>query len=169
MATSKKLALASVFGVLIFVTKTVLPAPINKVVIIIHALLLALGALLLGKMGATYVSAVSGILTAIWNVALAPMSFLFASVYGLLVDGFNFILKVNSSNRKINTWRLMATMTLSTTIVGLMSYFMTLWMDLIPRNLPMEIGMLLIGLFSGVVAGYIAAIIWNTYLRKLKI
>ena len=169
MATSKKLALASVFGVLIFVTKTVLPAPINKVVIIIHALLLALGALLLGKMGATYVSAVSGILTAIWNVALAPISFLFAIVYDLLVDGFNFILKVNSSNRKINTWRLMATMTLSTTIVGLMSYFMTLWMDLIPRNLPMEIGMLLIGLFSGVVAGYIASIIWNTYLRKLKI
>ena len=133
-----------------------------------HAFLLALGALLLGKMGATYVSVVGGVLTAFWNVAFAPISFLFAIVYGLLVDGFNIIFKVNPSNRKIDVWRVVVTMTLSTAIVGLMSYFMTVWMGLIPRNLPMEIGMLLIGFFSGAVAGYIAAIIWNTYLKNLK-
>ncbi|NWF87117.1 hypothetical protein HXY32_04840 [Candidatus Bathyarchaeota archaeon] len=169
MTTSKRLALAIVFGMLIFVTKTVLPAPINKIVIVIHAFLLALGALLLGKIGATYVSVVGGILTAVWNVALAPVSFLFAVVYGLLVDGFNIIFKVNPSNRKIDAWRLIVTMTLSTALVGLMSYFMTLWMGLILRNFTMEIGILLIGFFSGAVAGYIAAIIWNKYLKNFKI
>jgi hypothetical protein len=169
MATSKRLALTAIFGVLIFVTKTVLPAPINKIVIIVHALLLALGALLLGKTGATYISVVNGILTAVWNVASAPYSFLFAIIYGLLVDGFNFVLKITPSNAKISTWRLTTAMTLSTTIIGLMSYSTTLWMGLIPRNLAMEIGILAIGAISGAVAGYLAAIIWNTRLKNLKI
>jgi len=60
-------------------------------------------------------------------------------------------------------------MTLSTALVGLISYSMTLWMGLIPRNFPMEIGILLIGFFSGAVAVYIAAMIWNKYLKNFKI
>lgn len=69
---SKRVAVATLFGAVIFVTKTVLPSPIGHMFIVVHALLLALGALLLRRMGATYVSVIGGVLTALWRTALAP-------------------------------------------------------------------------------------------------
>jgi len=138
----------------------------DKVFIAIQALLLALGSLLLGRMGATYVATIGGILTALWRIALAPFSFSFALLYGLLVDGCFFLFRVRSTEGKVGTARLVVAMTLSTMIAGLSSYYVTVILGLVPRNLPLEIIILFAGTLNGAIAGYLTSIIWNKYLIK---
>jgi len=167
---TKRVAFATLFGAVIFVTKTVVPSPVDKMFIVIHAVLLALGALLLRKMGATYVAVIGGVLTALWRTALAPFTFFFALLYGLFVDGFFFLFKVDIVDGKVKTGRLVTAMTLSTMLIGLLSYYMTvLLMNAIQRNLPLEVGMLVMGTLNGAMAGYFAAIIWNKHLKNAKL
>ena len=166
MLHAKKVATATIFGVVIFVTKTVVPTPMNKMFIVVQALLLGLGSLLLNKKGATYVAVVGGVLTALSNIALAPFTFSFALLYGLLVDGLFFIFTVNTVNGKVKTTRSITAMTLSTVLVGLPSYYTSVWLGLIPRNLPLEVTILSVGIVSGVIAGYFVSIIWNKQLAN---
>lgn len=166
MLHAKKVATATIFGVVIFVTKTVVPTPMNKMFIVVQALLLGLGSLLLNKKGATYVAVVGGVLTALSNIALAPFTFSFALLYGLLVDGLFFIFTVNTVNGKVKTTRSITAMTLSTVLVGLLSYYTSVWLGLIPRNLPMEVIILSVGIVSGVIAGYFVSVIWNKQLAN---
>ena len=167
---TKRVAFSTLFGAVIFVTKTVVPSPIDKMFIVVHAVLLALGALLLRKMGATYVAVIGGVLTALWRTALAPFTFFFALLYGLFVDGFFFIFKVDIVDGKVKTGRLVTAMTLSTMLIGLLSYYvMVLLMGVIQRNLPLEVGILVMGTLNGAMAGYFAAIIWNKHLKNAKL
>jgi len=137
--------------------------------IVVHALLLALGALLLQRMGATYVAVIGGVLTALWRTAFAPFSLVFALLYGLLVDGFFFLLRVNTKD-KVKTGRLMASMTVSTALVGLLSYYVTVFpFGLFPRNLALEVAILVVGTLNGTLAGYLASIIWNGHLKNAKL
>lgn len=166
------MAFAAVFGVVTFMTKIFVPFPVNKMFVVIQALLLAVGALILGKMGATYIALIGGILTALWNPALAPFTISFALLYGLLVDGFFFLFKVDIVEGRVATSRLIAAMTLSTMLVGVSSYYATthlLDLDLIPRNLSIEIIILIMGTISGSTAGYFASLIWNRYLRNARL
>jgi hypothetical protein len=163
------LAIAILFSVIILVTKTIVPSPMNKMLIGIQALLLALAALLLQKWGATFVSIVSGSLTAIWNIAFAPFTFLFAVLYGLLVDASFSILSVNPVNKTVKTRRLIAAMTLSTLAVGVASYYSTVRLTgVLPESLVLEILIFAMGTINGAVAGYLASIMWNRYLKNLK-
>jgi hypothetical protein len=167
--STKRVAIATLFGAVTFITKIVVPSPIDKMFIVVHALLLGLGALLLRRMGATYVAVIGGVLTALWRVALAPFTFLFALLYGLFVDGFFIIFKVNPVGGEVKTVRLVASMTLSTALVGFLSYYVTVFMlGLLQRNLVLEVSILAIGTLSGAVAGYFTSIIWNKYLKNAK-
>jgi hypothetical protein len=56
--------------------------------IIIQGFFLAISSLLLGRLGATSVSIISGFLTTVWRVGFAPFSLIFAVLYGLLIDSF---------------------------------------------------------------------------------
>ena len=152
-----------------FVTKAVMPFPLDKMFIVVQAVLLALGALLLRKMGATYVAVIGGVLTALWRPALAPFTFFFALLYGLFVDGFFFLFKGDLIDGKVKTSRLVTAMTLSTMLVGLLSYYVSVSLDLIQRNLPLEVGILVMGTLNGAMAGYFAAIIWNKHLKNAKV
>lgn len=163
---TKSIAIASIFGAVIFVAKAIVPSPMDKIFIVVQALLLALGALLVGRMGATYVAAIGGVLTALWRIALAPFSFSFALLYGLLVDGCFFLFRIRDARGKARTARLVVAMTLSTMIAGLSSYYVTVVLGLVPRNLLLEIIVLFAGTLNGVLAGYFASIIWNKYLIK---
>lgn len=168
--TTKRLGVAALFGGLIFVSKTVVPSPIDKMLIIVQAILLALGALIIRDVGATYVALIGGVLTALWRTAFAPFTLLFALLYGLLVDGFFFLFKVAAVDDEVITGRVMVAMTLSTALVGLLSYYITAVLTgLIPRNLGMEVGILIVGTLSGAMAGYFAAIIWNKHLRNANL
>ena len=164
---TKRIALTTVFGVLLFLFKIVLPSPIDKMVVIFHALLLALGALLLRKMGSTYVAFVGGVLTALWRIAWAPFTFAFALLYGFLVDGLFFLLRIDTVRGTLDPIKLVTVMTISTVLMGLLSYYTTVYVfGLLQRNLIFEIGLLLTGTLNGAVAGYVTPIIWNKYLKN---
>ena len=169
--SAKRLAFVAVFGAVISVTKVFVPSPMNKMFVIIQALLLAVGALILGKMGATYVALIGGVLTAMWNLALAPFTLLFALLYGLLVDGFFFLFKIDVVEGRVATSRLIAAMTLSTMLVGVSSFYVMTHLMYLKEYLPLlvEIILLIMGTISGSFAGYLAALVWNRYLRNAKL
>jgi len=71
---------------------------------------------------------------------------------------------------EVNVTRVVAAMTLATAFVGFLSYYSTTHLIvLIPRNLAMEITILIIGIVSGALAGYLTSVIWNKYLRNVKL
>lgn len=166
---TKRLAVTALFGVIIFVTKTLAPSPINKMLIGVHAFVIAIGALLAGKWGATFVSLIEGILTASWNIALAPFTLIFSLSYGLLVDLSFSLFRVNAEKGEVKTGRLIISMTVSTMLVGFMSYYVTVHqLELMPRSLPLEAIILFVGTASGALAGYFASLFWNKHLRNVK-
>lgn len=167
---TKGVALATLLGTVLFLSKTVVPSPIDKMLVVVHALLLALGALLLEKMGATYVAVIGGVLTALLRTDLAPFTLVFALLYGLFVDSFFFIFKVNTTGSNMRISRLAASMTVSTALVGLISYYTTVFLfDVLQRNPILEISILVIGTLNGTVAGYLASIVWRRYLKNVKL
>lgn len=167
---TKKVAVATLFGAVIFVSKTFVPTPIDKMFIVIHALFLALSALLLRRMGATYVAVIGGVLVALWRTALAPLSLGFSILYGLLVDGFFFVFRVSTAFGEVKTGRLVTSMTVCTALVGLLSYYVTVFpLGLLQRNLVLEVSILVIGTLNGTVAGYLASIVWNRHLKNAKL
>jgi len=166
--STKKVAVATLFGAVIFITKIVLPSPLDKMFIVAHALLLGLGALLLKRLGATYVALIGGALTALWRTTFAPFTFIFALLYGLFVDCFFFLFKVNTVEETVKASRLIVSMTLSTALVGFLSYYVSASLGLLPRNLVLEIILLVIGTLCGAAAGYLIGIIWNRHLKHSK-
>ncbi|MCW3984888.1 MAG: ECF transporter S component [Candidatus Bathyarchaeota archaeon] len=173
---TKRIAIATLFGAIIFITKALLPSPINKMLIGIHALMLALGTLLLKKQGATFVSLIGGVLTALWNVAFAPFTLFFALLYGLLVDAFFLLFRIDVAHGEVKATKVVTAMTMSTSLVGFASYYVTVHlpstralMALIPRSLPLEVLILVMGTISGAVAGYFASLIWNSHLKNLRL
>jgi hypothetical protein len=167
------------FGVAVFISKITLPSPFDKALIVFQALFLALGALLMGRMGATYVSLVGGILMAFGRAATAPVTLTFAVMYGLLIDGLILGFKAKSVKGDVKTSRMVAAVTVSTGIVGLTSYYVSVFViSIIPRSLPfvyiaglainvVETGILIAGLINGLIAGYVATYIWKRNLRQL--
>jgi hypothetical protein len=162
-------AIATLFGVVVFVSKAVVPSPLDKMFVVVQALLLALGALLLGRLGATYVAAVGGVLTALWRIALAPFSLGLAILYGLFVDGFFLALKVKTSDGKVQTGRLVAVMTMSTALIGLFSYYLSYSFGLVPRNVVLEVVILVVGTLSGAFGGYFALVFWERHLKNVEL
>ena len=178
----KRLFITALFGSIIFVVNVFLPPPVNYVLIVVQAVLLALSGLFI-KAGATYVGAVGGLLTALGSPALGPFTFLFSFLYGVLVDGFLFIFRIPASPERVNRNRLMAAMAFSTMLIGLISYSaFALFPQFIPlakefssvglfiqRSTMLDALVLFMGPATGIVAGYAAAYLWNKYLRNIRI
>jgi len=163
-------ALATLFGAIIFLSKTIVLSPIDKMFIVVQGLLLALGALLLPSLGATYVGVIGGVLTALWRIALAPFTFVFALLYGLLVDGCFFIFKVDTAQGNVKTSRLVASMTVSTALLGLLSYYTTVFVFRLLESSPLlDVSILVVGTLSGTIAGYLASVIWKRHLKNVKL
>ena len=173
----------ALFGSIIFVVNVFLPPPLNYILIVVEAILLALSGLFIRKVGATYVGAVGGLLTALGNPALGPFTFLFTVLFGILVDAFIFIFRITPSHQGVNRNRLMAAMALSTMLIGILSYsafalfpqFISFAKEFsgiglfIQRSTMLDALVLFMGPVSGVVAGYAASYLWNKYLRHILI
>jgi hypothetical protein len=87
---------------------------------------------------------------------------IFALFYGLLTDGFLLVLNVKAFERDVDLKRLVVAMTLSTTFVGLVSYFVSKNVLGLFPNIPALEGMILIaGVMNGVVGGYLTGVIWR--------
>jgi hypothetical protein len=139
-------------------------------VVIVQALLLALSSLILRKYGATYSGAIGGLLTTLWNLTFAPLSFGFAVFYGILIDSLFVIFRVITPERNVSTLRITIATTLATVLVGTLSYYSTVHLiHILPPNPVMEVTILTLGIVGGVVAGLLTSIIWNRYLEHLKL
>jgi hypothetical protein len=180
---AKRLFITALFGSIIFVVNVFLPPPINYLLIVVQAVLLALSGLFIRKLGATYVGAVGGLLTALGSPALGPFTFLFAFLFGVLVDGFLFIFRITASPQGVNRNRLMAAMAFSTMLIGIISYSaFALFPQFVPlakefpgvglfvqRSTMLDALVLFMGPVTGAVAGYAASYLWNKYLRNIRI
>ena len=165
---TQRITLIALFGVAVFVSKTFLPSPIDKMAVLPQAMFLALGSLLSRPLGATLVSVVGSALTVLIRPALAPFTIAFAMIYGVLTDGFIFIFRVRSSERDLRVYRLVAALTISTVITGLASYYTTVHvLALLPRNPVLEVIILVVGVISGLVGGFLAALIWTKALQGI--
>ena len=165
---TKRIALTTLFGAVIFLSKMVVPSPMDKMFVGVQALLLALGGLLVKRMGATYVAIVGGFLTALWRVSFAPFTFVFDVLYGLFVDSFFLIFQVDAAGGTVKTSTVVVSMIISTALVGVISYYVTVFLfGLLERNLVLELGMLVVGVLNGLVAGYFTSIIWNRHLKNV--
>ncbi len=163
---SRKLTLSTLFGVAIFAFETALPTPIDKAFVLPQALLLSLGHLLLGAPGATYISLVGGLLTAVWRAAYAPFTIAFALLYGLLIDAISSVIKVRRVNNDVKPKRLIAAVTVSTVVVGLASYYTSVIFRFFPRDLLLEVGILVAGVVNGLIGGYLSVVIWKRMFKR---
>lgn len=165
---SRRVALVALFGAMIAVSKIIIPSPIDKAVVIVQVVFLALSYLLLGSFGATSVALVGGVITSIWRASNALFTLVFALIFGLLVDVLSLALKVKTKEGDVETRKLTVAMTISTAFVGLISYYVTVnFLALLPRNPVLEAGILTAGVMNGVGGGYLAAVIWRkTSLRR---
>ena len=170
MQKAKRLLIAALFGSIIFVTKVFVPPPIDKLLIVVDAVLLALGALFIKNSGATHVGALGGVLTGLWRPSFLPFSFIFTFLYGVIVDVSFILFKVNTRTDGVNRNRLMIAMAFSTLLIAFLSYYVTaLGLMVIPFNLLLDMLVLFMGPVSGAVAGYAASYLWNKYLKNISV
>ena len=180
MQRLQRLFIIALFGAIIFVGNIFLPPPINYLMIVVQAVLLAISALFIHKVGAMYVGAVGGLLTALVSPALGPFTFFFAFLFGVFVDLFLFIFKIKGSREGVNRNRLIAAMALSTLFIAVCSYsafavfpeFVNIeqleFMGLFIQRSPMlDVMVLFMGPAVGAVSGYASAYLWNKYLRHI--
>lgn|GEM_PF-357704 len=166
---SRRLALASLFSVIIFLSKAGLPSPFDKAFLVVQALLLVLGAFLLGFTGATYISTLSGLLLSLWRAQFAPFTVGLSVLYGLLVDVFVVGLRAIGAGGAVSTKKTVVASALSTAITGLVSYYVTVWVFQlpIPTDLLVDLGILAGGIVGGFVGGWLAAFVWGRYISRL--
>jgi hypothetical protein len=178
----QQLFIIALFGSIIFVANIFLPPPINYLTIALQAVLLALSGLFIHKIGAMYVGAVGGLLTALGSPALGPFTFFFAFLYGVYVDAFLFIFKIKGSRERINPNRLITAIAISTLLIAVSSYaffavlpqFITLaqssYLSLFVQRSPMlDVMVMFMGPATGIAAGYASAYLWNKYLRHINV
>ena len=169
MQKAKRLFITALFGSIVFITRVFVPSPIDKLLIVVDAVLLALAALFIKKAGATQVGAVGGVLTGLWRPSV-PFSFILVFLYGVLVDVFLFLFKINATADGVNRNRLMLAMAFSTLAIAFLSYYATvLGLDVITANPALDMLVAFMGPVSGAVAGYAAAYLWNRYLKNINI
>jgi hypothetical protein len=171
----RKLATASLFGVVIAVVKAPFTFPVTDYLIIVEVPILALSFLLLGRGGATYTGLVNGALQTAVKVSFFPYDLLFAVSYGLLVDVFGTVLKVRTEG-KISTTRLAVALGLASTVLGVSITYVFVEFNLSPGIYVSNystIGLMEIvyvpivvwGILSGVFGGVLSARVWERNLR----
>jgi hypothetical protein len=157
-----------------------LPPPLNYLIMVVQAVLLAFAGLFIHKVGAMYVGAVGGLLTALISPALGPFTFFFAFLYGVYVDGLFFLLNIKGAITGVDRNRLIVAMAVSTFLIAISSYsafaifpqFFNVqglgYVSLFIQRSPMlDILVLFMGPATGATAGYAAAYTWNKYLRHI--
>ncbi len=182
MQKIQRLFIIALFGAIIFVTNVFLPPPLNYLIIVVQAVLLALSALFIPKGGAMYVGAVGGLLTALVSPALGPFTFFFAFLFGVFVDVFLFVFKIKGSSLGVNRNRLIAAMAVATLMIAVSSYSafaifpeyiksqgISIISLFVQRSTMLDMLVLFMGPVSGGVAGYAASYLWNKYLRHINV
>ncbi len=182
MQKLQRLFIIALFGAIIFVANMFLPPPLNYLMMVVQAVLLALSSLFIRRVGAMYVGAVGGLLTALASPALGLFTFLFAFLYGVFVDTFLYVFKIDGSRTGVNRNRLIAAMAVSTLLIAVSSYSafavfpeffsaqgLSYFSLFLQRSPMLDVLVLFMGPATGATAGYAAAYLWNRYLRHISI
>jgi len=174
---SRRLATATLLGVIIFLIKGPLLAPYADFLLVFEALLVGLGFALLGRGGATLVELVNGILLTVYEAVtvpvLAPFVIPLALLFGILVDLLAPLLAARVGT-VVNGRRLAVALTISSAVTGLVAYFATLSalvsLGFLPNDptMDLELGMtvVVIGVVEGAIGGFLAARIWERNLKS---
>jgi hypothetical protein len=178
----QRLFIIALFGAIIFVGNIFLPPPLNYLMMVVQSVILALASLFIHKVGAMYVGAIGGLLTAIASPSLGPFTFLFAFLYGVFVDVFMAVFRVKGTRDGVNRNRLMAVMTVSTLLIAVSSYAafavfpdfftaqgLSYFSLFLQRSTMLDMLVLFMGPATGVTAGYASAYLWNKYLRHMAV
>jgi hypothetical protein len=84
------------------------------------------------------------------------------------VDAFLVLFKVRVEDGIVRMKRLAAGVTLATAATGMASYYITVYvLSLLPRNIVLEVLILLVGVVNGLAGGYLAGVLWRRSLRHL--
>ncbi len=166
MVDSRKVATASLFGVIIAVVKgPLLPPPTGDLLVVVEAMLLGLSFIILGMGGATYTGAVAGLLINLVEPSFFFYPFLLAVLYGVLVDALSVGLKVKTAGT-VSSRRLAISLTIASAVVGPVAYYATVYLTpILPNDPTIYATIIVVGLVSGGVGGLLAARIWE---RNLK-
>jgi hypothetical protein len=164
--STRNLALGNLFGVMIFIFEMLLPTPMDKAFTFFQVMLLSLGYLLMGVPGATFISLVGGSLTAIWRAPLAPFTIGFALLFGGLIDVFNSTFRTRDKEGNVKQVRLILASALSTIITGYSSYYITIIFGLLPLDPTLGNLILVAGIISGIIGGYLSIILWKRIFKK---
>jgi hypothetical protein len=161
VSSTRRIALASLFGVMILAVMGFVPAPTSDYLIVFQSFFLALSFLVVGRGGATYVGGVSGLLITFVKIGFFPYDLLFSLLFGVLVDAFATSLRAKEGSLA-KAWRLVACMMLSTGIVGFAAYYVTaVATNLVPNDFFLDLTVLIFGVVSGAIGGAVAARLWN--------
>ncbi|MEM2489861.1 MAG: hypothetical protein QXD92_01955 [Candidatus Korarchaeum sp.] len=166
---TRRLAIATLLGIIAFISKSLLPPVIDKVFLLMEALSFALSSILVIRWGATYASFVNGMLLSIARIGLFPFSLIFSVLYGLLIDGTFEYFKVKSledGGVRIRTLPAVLSLSLSSIVTGLVALFSTTMLGVMPMIPFLYVVILVAGTLNGVAAGYLTSVIWNKYLSK---
>ncbi|MCL2134704.1 MAG: hypothetical protein FWH37_04000 [Candidatus Bathyarchaeota archaeon] len=146
-----------------------MPPPVNYMAIALESVFLALSGLFIRNVGATYVGAVGGLLTALGNSALGLFTFLALVIFGMLVDFTLFVFKIKGTSQGVNRNRLIIAMAISTMLIGIITYGASVMTPnfIIQRSWVLDIMVVFMGFVTGATAGYAAAYLWNKYLKSM--
>ncbi len=164
---TRHIALSSLFSLVIFFQKFLLPAPYDKVLsILLQITLFSLAFFIMGTVGPLVTSGISGVLIASMRGSLAVMTILFSLLYGVLVGVLYRMLGVHASDQ-IYRGRLLVASTVATLIVGVVSAGTSMLLGVIPYTPVLVVVMMSAGALQGVLGGYLSYVVWVKYFYKL--
>ena len=174
---TRKLATATLLGVIVFLIKGPLLAPYADFLVIFEAFLLGLGFALLGFGGATFVEVVNGLLLTVYESYTTPSLAIFvlplALTFGVLVDITGRLLKARDGS-EVKPKVLALAVTISAGVTGAFAYFATVptlvSLGFIPNQqseiVILGVIIIVIGVIEGAIGGYLAARVWDRNLRQ---
>jgi hypothetical protein len=167
LVNTKKLITATLLGVLIGVVYGALPFEIGDSLIVFEAIILSLSYILLGPGGATYTGLINGLVETPLQLAYGPFAFGVALFYGVLVDVFSTLFRA-APEGKVHTKRLVASLSVSTVITGLVATyaFIALGFGTTAPFVDVYLPVLVVGALSGTIGGFLAARIWDHNLKQ---
>jgi len=149
VSRNRKIATATIFGGIAFVATAFLPSPLYRPSDNNSILFVALGFIVLGRGGGTYVALVDGLLTTPFKLSFAPFSLIFALILGFLVDAFATAFKAKK-NSEVRTGMLTLATTLSTAITGVAAYYITVKVTgILNTSFSIAATILVFGIISG--------------------
>lgn len=174
---SRRLATATLLGVIIFLIKGPLLAPYADFLLIFEALLVGLGYALLGRGGGTFVELVNGVLLTVYTAVATPPLAVFvlplALVFGASVDLLGELFHARKGT-EVSGKRLAAAITAASAITGTIAYLATVAVLVSLQFLPNDPGTDLlygvviigIGVAEGAAGGFLAARVWERNLKR---